>query len=170
MRPEDRHHHPRAIVDPDVDLHDARQRAETRPHEAVLLAVIAAGGVVGAESRYGIDSLFGDPGDHFPWATLIVNVSGCLLIGVLMVALLEIFSPHRFARPFFGVGVLGGYTTYSTFGADALRLFRDHHGATAVLYLLASIVLCPLAVVVATVATRRVAVRDHAGADVEVGA
>lgn len=158
------------VVDPDVDLHDALQRDETRTHELRLLAVIAAGGVLGTEARYAVDSLLTNAPGHFPWATLIVNVSGCLLIGVLMVVLLEVVSPHRFARPFLGVGVLGGYTTYSTFGNDTMQLFRDHHDATAGLYVLASMVLCPLAVLVGIVATRRTALRERAGDDVGAAA
>jgi fluoride exporter len=51
--------------------------------------------------------------DGFPWATFATNVSGCLLIGVLMVVI-DRFGAHRLARPFLGVGVLGGFTTFST--------------------------------------------------------
>ena len=150
-------HRPHGIVDPDVDLQAPAQRAETRPHELDLLAVIAAGGVLGSEARYGIDRLIPPPVAGFPWATLLINVTGCLLIGVLMVVLIEVWSPHRDARPFLGVGVLGGYTTFSTFAVDAVRLVRAHHAGAAAGYVVATVVCCLLAVLGATVATRRLA-------------
>ena len=86
--------------------------------------------MLGAEARYGIDRLIPPPATGFPWATLLINVSGCLLIGVLMVLLVEVWSPHRYARPFLGVGVLGGYTTFSTFAVDAVRLVRAQHAGS----------------------------------------
>lgn len=142
------------VVDPDIDLHDPEQRAETVPREWELLAAIGAGGVVGAEARYGIGQLQ-SAGGTFPWATLAVNVSGCLLIGVLMIVLLDVVTPHRLMRPFLGVGVLGGYTTFSTFGVETVRLVRDQHLGMAVAYLLASVLCCLLAVWGASAATER---------------
>lgn len=141
------------VIDSDVDLHDPRQRAETRPREWDLLAAVALGGIVGAEGRYGIDVAL-PTGTGFPWTTLIVNVSGCLLIGVLMVLVLELTSPHRLLRPFLGVGVLGGYTTFSTFAVDAERLVRQHRPLLALGYVAATLVLCLAAVYAATIATR----------------
>lgn len=160
MHPADPHR--ARSVDPDVDLHDPDQLAEIRPHEIVLLAVIAAGGVVGAEARYGVGRLLPAARGEFPWATLIVNVSGCLLIGVLMVLLAELWSPHRFTRPFLGVGVLGGYTTFSTFGIEAVGLVREHRPAVAAGYIVASLVLCLLAVHGASAAAGRLLRSDDA--------
>jgi CrcB protein len=150
------------LVDPDVDLHDPAQRAETSPREWDLLAAMAAGGVLGAEARYGVGLAlphgvgFALPhGAHsFPWATVLVNASGCLLIGVLMVVLLELTRWHRLLRPFLGVGVLGGYTTYSTFAADAQRLIRSHQPGIALAYVVVTVLACLGAVWVGTVATR----------------
>lgn len=144
------------VIDPDVDLHDPSQRVETRPHSLDLLAVIAAGGVLGAEARYGIGAAIGESGSAFPWTTVLVNASGCLLIGVLMVAVLELARPHRLMRPFLGVGVLGGYTTFSTFAVDVERLIRDGRAAVALGYIAASVLLCLLAVVVGAALTRAV--------------
>jgi len=89
---------------------------------------------------------------QFPWSTLIVNATGCLLIGALMVLLLELTSPHRLARPFLGVGLLGGYTTFSTFAVDADRLVEEHRPLIALAYVGATVVLCLFAVLAATVA------------------
>jgi len=69
-----------------------------------VLGVIAAGGAAGALARYGL-ALPHRP-DGWPWATFITNLSGCLLIGVLM-ALIDQLRPHRLVRPFIGIGVLG---------------------------------------------------------------
>lgn len=153
MRADGRHPE---VVDADVDLHDPAQRAETRPHEWDLLLAIAAGGVLGAEARYGIATLMPHASSAFPWATLLTNVSGCLLIGVLMVVVLDLLErPHRLLRPFLGVGVLGGFTTFSTFAVDAERLVDAGRLGTAAAYVAATLVLGQVAVHAATAATRR---------------
>ncbi len=138
------------IIDSDVDLHDPRQAAELRQHWDVL-AVIAAGGVLGAEARYGIDVALPHSASRFPWATLIVNASGCLIIGALMVLLLELTSPHRLARPFLGVGILGGYTTFSTFAVEAEQLVQAHRPGMALLYVTATAIGCMLTVWIGSV-------------------
>src|ERR687886_614869 len=70
-----------------------------------------------------------------PWAILSTNVSGCLLIGVLMVLVTEVWTTHRLLRPFLGTGVLGGYTTFSTYAVDAQHLIAAGAPRTALLYL-----------------------------------
>lgn len=145
-----------AVVDSDVDLHDPEQRAETRPRQWDLLLAVAAGGVVGAEARYGIGELVPHTGAQFPWSTVIINVSGCAVIGVLMVILLELTSPHRLVRPLLGVGVLGGYTTFSTFTVDAERLVRAHEPLLALGYVALTVIACVLAVTATTMATKAV--------------
>lgn len=145
------------IIDPDVDLHDSRQRAETRPHEWDLLLATAAGGVVGAEARYGLAVALPHASAAWPWATLITNAVGCLLIGILMVVLLEVVAaPHRLARPFLGVGVLGGFTTFSTFAGEVHRLLLAHRPGVALGYVGASLVACLGAVALGTALVRAV--------------
>jgi CrcB protein len=119
-----------------------------------VLAAVAAGGVIGALSRYGLTEAVTHRPNDFPWATLIINVTGCLLIGVLMVVLVEVGGRHHLARPFLGVGVLGGYTTYSAFAVDVVRLVRVHEAGLALTYLLATVIGCALAVRWATEITR----------------
>ena len=149
------HWHPGPdIVDSDVDLRDPAQQDEIRPHEWDVLAVIALGGVLGAEARYGIGVSWPVRGGAFPWPTLGINVLGSLLLGVLMVLVLEIARPHRLVRPLLGVGVLGGFTTFSTFSVDTVRMLRAGNAAGALGYVVASVALCLLAVYVATIATR----------------
>ena len=79
-----------------------------------VLIAIAAGGVVGALARQGIWAVFPhDPG-VFDWATLVVNVTGCALIGALMLVA-GTGRLHPLMSPFLGTGVLGGFTTFSTY-------------------------------------------------------
>lgn len=113
-------------VDSDVDLRVPGQLAETAGHRLWhVLAVISAGGAVGATARYGAARLWPTTDGAFPWTTFAVNVLGCGLIGVLMVLVAEGgWSAHPLLRPFLGVGVLGGFTTFSTYTLDFLLLVR----------------------------------------------
>lgn len=143
------------LIDSDIDLHDPAQRDEVH-HLAVLLAV-AIGGVIGAECRYGLGLLISSRGRSLPWSTVAINISGCVLIGALMVVLLERRTPaHPIARPFLGTGILGGYTTFSTFAADVDRLVRAGRPGIALCYLVITVVGCAVAVWLATALTRRV--------------
>ena len=119
-----------------------------------VLAVIAVGGVVGAEARYGAGLLLPHASGAFPWSTLLVNALGCLLIGGLMVVLTETTAPHRLARPFLGVGVLGGFTTFSTYAVDVQRLVLADRPASAVSYLVGTLVAALVAVWLGATATR----------------
>jgi len=69
-----------------------------RRAQAAVIAAVAAGGVAGAEARYGIGVAMPHTDRQFPWSTLTVNLTGCMAIGMLMVLLLELTSPHRLAR------------------------------------------------------------------------
>jgi CrcB protein len=80
------------------------------------------GGGLGACARYGAALLWPTEAGAFPWTTLVVNAVGCAVIGVLMVVITEVRAAHRLVRPFFGTGVLGGFTTFSTYAVDVQRL------------------------------------------------
>lgn len=122
------------------------------------LAVIAAGGVAGSLLRYGLGVLFPSaPG--FPWTTLFINVTGCLLIGVLMVAVTEIWTAPSWVRPLLGIGVLGGYTTFSTYVADIGLLVAGDAPRAALVYLVVTPLLALAAVWAGTAATRAAARR-----------
>lgn len=123
-----------------------------------ILAVIAAGGALGSLARWGLAAALPHRPGAFPWATFSVNVTGCLLIGALMVLLAEVWPPSRYLRPFLGIGVLGGYTTFSTYVLDARNLLVTGHAGTAAGYLLGSLA-AGLAAVWAGVALIRSAVR-----------
>ncbi len=88
---------------------------------APVLLAVSAGGVCGALARFGLLQAWPHPHDGLPWATLTANVTGSLLLGVLMVIVTEVAPDRRLLRPFLGVGVLGGYTTFSTYALDVVR-------------------------------------------------
>jgi CrcB protein len=120
-----------------------------------MLVTIAAGGATGAAARYLIEATWPTPAGAFPASTLAINVLGCALIGVLMVLITEVWSRQRLLRPFLGTGVLGGFTTFSTYTADIQQLVAGAHVSTAVLYLALTPIGALLAVWVTATATRR---------------
>ncbi|RYP86742.1 CrcB family protein [Nocardioides guangzhouensis] len=141
-----------AAVDPDADLHVPGQRRGWTRHRWVL-PTIALGGVLGALARHGLEVAWATPDGGFPWATFVTNVTGCLLIGVLMVQVVEVGGAHPLLRPFLGVGVLGGYTTFSTYAVQTFLLV-EHHPGTAAAYLLGTLVAAMAAVTAGVVAAR----------------
>ena len=129
----------------------------TRPGPRMdVLVAIAVGGVLGAEARYGVGLAIPHPAAGWPWSTLVVNVSGCVLIGVLMVVITELTTAHRLVRPFLGVGVLGGYTTFSTATLETLTLLDAGRPVAALGYVVVTPVLAVLACAAGAVATRRI--------------
>ena len=138
-----------------ADLSVARRRFSTRPQVWDVTLAIALGGALGAIARYGVGAAWPPAPGTFPWSTFAINVTGCLLIGVLMVVLTEVAGhPHRLARPFLGIGVLGGFTTFSTYTAEAQRLIADGHTLSALVYLLGTVAAALVAVQIGVVATR----------------
>lgn len=114
---------------------------------------------MGGLARYGVGTALPPQPGHFPWATFAVNVSGCLLMGVLMVLVLEVWPPRRYLSPFLGVGVLGGYTTFSTYAVEARDLLASAHYATAGAYVAGSVAATLAAVWLGAAGTRLLAVR-----------
>lgn len=105
-----------------------------------VLAVIAVGGALGSLGRWAIGQALAAPRGAFPWATFIENVSGGFALGVLMVFVLDVWPPSRYVRPFFAVGVLGGYTTFSTYMLDARELVAADQALRAAAYLFGTLV------------------------------
>lgn len=138
-------------ADPGVELHTA-QRWELVGTPWPVLVAIAVGGALGALGRYGLTVLWPHAIGGFPWATVVINVSGCLLIGCLMVLVDEI-GVRRLVRPFFGVGVLGGFTTFSSYVLDVQQLLSAGAVARALLYLVGTVLAALLAVLVGQSAT-----------------
>jgi CrcB protein len=131
-----------------------------------VLGAIAAGGAAGALARYALGNAVRSGATGFPWATFVINVSGCLLIGVLMVLVSDVWPGRRLLRPFLGTGLLGGYTTFSTYIVDAQHLFMTGAIGTALAYLAGTLVAALAAVHAGIAATRVVVDRARrAGAD-----
>jgi fluoride exporter len=118
-----------------------------------VLLVMAAGGVVGAELRYATGLLL-PRAPAFPWATLLVNVLGGLGMGALMAVVARHRHPHPLLRPFLGVGVLGGFTTFSTYSTDTVTLMDAGRTGPALLYAVLSLVAALVATVVGGWAVR----------------
>lgn len=112
---------------------------------------IAVGGALGAVTRYGVGGvvqnvLRGRPGEAFPWGTLLINVTGCLLMGLLT----PLFLERSVLRPEFRmailVGFLGAYTTWSTFSIETLRFLNNGDWRRAMGYAIGTNAGCFLAV------------------------
>lgn len=99
------------------------------------VAVIAVGGGLGSVLRYELARAVPTAANGFPVATLITNLLGAFLLGALVVAVTEVWSPHRLIRPLLGTGILGGFTTFSTFAYET----RGLAGGVALGYLLATV-------------------------------
>ncbi|GGS47318.1 CrcB family protein [Streptomyces griseoviridis] len=127
-----------------------------RPSQAPVVAAVAVGGGLGAAARYAAALCWPTPAGHFPWAVFLVNIAGCAAMGALMVAVTEVWSPHRLLRPFLGTGVLGGFTTFSTYAVDVRDLAAGGHPATALVCLAATPLAALTAVWLAASAARRV--------------
>lgn len=126
-------------VDPDVPEHgpaSARRRAARvlRDRWDVLL-VIAAGGALGSLARWTVTAVVTYTSVGVPWATWWENVTGAFILGALMVFILDVWPPSRYVRPFLGVGILGGYTTFSTYMLDTRTLLSTGQVPAAFGYL-----------------------------------
>lgn len=105
------------------------------------------GGGIGASGRYllaGVAHRVGGTGS-FPVGTLLVNVLGCFLIGALMVSMEERFLVNPALRLFLTIGILGGFTTFSSFTYESLALLRDGEALLGLMNVGANLVLCLLA-------------------------
>ena len=113
-----------------------RPSGRTRPD---VLAVVALGGMLGASARYGIAQWLPTRPDRFPWATFWTNMSGSFLLGLLLMLLLERLPPTRLVRPFLATGILGAFTTMSTYQVETALLIKDGHPLTGIVYGLGSL-------------------------------
>ncbi|MFT0848591.1 CrcB family protein [Actinomycetaceae bacterium L2_0104] len=118
----------------------ARSRSRwTIPRFALLVAV---GATLGTLLRATISSAFPHPVDGWPWATFAINVAGSFILGLLLEALVlsgDDTGWRRTLRLTCGTGVLGGFTTYSTYVLEVEKLFQEGVPAYGLLYALASL-------------------------------
>jgi len=113
----------------------------------VTLAYVALGGALGALARYGISGWVYDRlGEAFPWGTFVVNVLGCLLLG-LVIRWLQVSPVSPGLRPFLTIGLLGAFTTFSTFSFETVALLQEGQWLRAGLYAGGSVALGLIAMV-----------------------
>lgn len=106
-----------------------------------VIVGVALGGALGASARYVLDHLIEQRSvSVFPWATFTINVTGCLLIGVITEALVDRHHLPAWIRVGLVMGVIGGYTTFSTYAQEALTLVDAHDAGVALAYTLGSVV------------------------------
>jgi len=110
------------------------------------ILIIAGGGAAGAMLRYGVSNgIYALLGRGFPYGTLVVNVLGSLLMGLLYVLLVERLSDAAEWRAFLLIGLLGAFTTFSTFSIETVMLFENGEPLRALLNMLLSVTLCVMA-------------------------
>ena len=97
-----------------------------------IVGVVALGGIIGSLARYGLAEAFPHGPGEFPGSTFAPNVLGWFLIGVLLARLTP--RSHPLLRPFLGTGILGGFTTFSTFAVDTEKLLHGHVVVALVYY------------------------------------
>lgn len=103
-----------------------------------LMVFLGAG--LGGLLRWTISGVWTPAQSHFPWATFGINVSGCFAIG-LVIALVPDTPGNHFYRQFLLGGLLGGYTTFSTFSRETLLLLQSGRPLAAALYVIGSVLL-----------------------------
>lgn len=106
------------------------------------IAAIAAGGALGAVLRHSVNvaavKVFGF---GFPYGTLTVNVVGSFMMGALIVTFANFFTPSETLRVFLITGLLGAFTTFSTFSLDFVIIWERQEYMTSAIYLTASVIL-----------------------------
>ncbi|HTQ69271.1 MAG TPA: fluoride efflux transporter CrcB [Solirubrobacteraceae bacterium] len=119
------------------------------------LAAIAAGGALGAVARVWIGRHVTSAGGSWPWATLVINVSGSFALAYLATRLQERLPQSTYRRPLLGTGFCGAYTTFSTMQVELLKIVELHRYGVAVAYALVSIAAGMAAIWLATSIVRR---------------
>ena len=120
------------------------------------MLAIAAGGAIGALLRYWTSiAVHGRLGMEFPYGTLAVNVLGSLLMGFLYIWLIDRMAAGPALRAFLLVGVLGAFTTFSTFSMETLNLLEAGHPGKALANVLVSVVVCVTAAALGVLAARQ---------------
>src|SRR3954449_6710322 len=105
-----------------------------------VIVGVALGGALGASARYGLDRLIERSSSAvYPWSTFTINVSGCFLIGLLSAALVDRHHLPAWLRIGLVVGVVGGYTTFSTFAQESLALVEARDIGLTFLYTIGSV-------------------------------
>lgn len=116
---------------------------------------IAMGGALGAVSRYAVSNyLYGHMPEKVHYATLVINVVGSFLIGIMYVLIVERLYVHAHFQSGLMVGFLGAFTTFSTFSLETVRYLQAGQIGEALFYVAASVVFCVIACWIGISATR----------------
>lgn len=108
------------------------------PHRMTILLAVMVAGSIGVGLRYALDAaITARAGDGFPWSTLIINVAGAFILGVV-IALLAGQPTGTVMRPAIGIGLIGGFTTFSAFALEAIALAEDGFPMRAAVYIAAT--------------------------------
>ena len=108
---------------------------------------VALGGALGSMARYALSTWIFQVSSHkFPYATLTVNVLGSFVMGILFVVIVERAALPQEMRSLLMIGFIGAFTTFSTFALDALGLWQNGHLFMALIYTLATVILCLIAI------------------------
>jgi CrcB protein len=117
-------------------------RREQRIGESLRLTLIAIFGAVGTLLRYGIQGLVQvGTGGTFPWGTLLINLTGCFLLGLIGQIMLNRMMISPDWRVAITVGFFGGYTTFSSFGWETAKMLEGGEWLPATGYVAASVVI-----------------------------
>jgi len=103
--------------------------------------LVALGGAIGASFRYSVALYLVKPATVFPWATWSVNIVGCFLAGVFFAFSEKYIFLQNEVRLFLMVGILGGFTTFSSFGLETFMLLRQGEMVLALSYVLSSLII-----------------------------
>ena len=102
--------------------------------------LVACGGAIGASLRYGAGFLMSKPHSVFPWATWFINLLGCFLAGIFFAFSQRYPVLQNEARLLLMVGILGGFTTFSSFGLETFQLIRQGQFPIAFVYTVSSVI------------------------------
>ncbi|MFH7349032.1 fluoride efflux transporter CrcB [Acinetobacter variabilis] len=102
--------------------------------------LVAMGGAIGATLRYGTGMLIAKPHMLFPWPTWWINIIGCLFAGIFFAFSQKYSFLQTEARLFLMVGILGGFTTFSSFGLETFQLLKQGAVTIALSYVISSVI------------------------------
>jgi len=157
MAPEDRHDitPTQAEVDPDPLVSARRSPTSPARHARPgIVFAVALGGALGTPARYAVGRVVHVAQDSFPWSTFAVNITGSLILGLLLTLIVERWPPSRYLRPFAAIGFLGAYTTFSTYMVETDLLVKNGKAGIAAVYVVGSLVAGLVAVYVGIVIGR----------------
>jgi fluoride exporter len=109
------------------------------------ILLVFFGGGIGSALRYGIQRSMQSVAITFPWGTFIVNIIGCLLIGILWGITEKQLNWNEEMKLLLMTGLCGGFTTFSAYSLEGISLLKDQRVGTFILYITATVIICLVA-------------------------